>query len=133
MIDSEFKGVCKHSGSPCHTMDQWSTQLFMRSNWLPVLHHADNFGDMLDHGHKNRTLGPCRNIIAGYQAYNKKQRQATSFFQYTMAFTYLKEKELMRPHTRLRQPPTWSFHTWAHAHMHAPIIDRFPQLVVLFH
>lgn len=119
MIDSEFKGVRKHSGSPCHTMDQWNTQLFMCSNWLAVLPHADNFGDVLDHVHKNRTLEPCRNIITGYQASNKKQGEATPFFQYTMtSSTYPKAKELMTPHTSLRQPPTCSVHIWAHASMH---------------
>lgn len=58
MIESEFKGVRQHSGSPCHTMDQSSTQLFMCSNWLTALPHADNFGDVLDHGHKSRTVEP---------------------------------------------------------------------------
>lgn len=95
MIESEFKGVRKHCGSPCHTMDQWSTQLFMCSNWLAVLPHADNFGDVLDHGHKNRTLEPCGNIITGYQASDKKQREAPPLFQWH----YPKAKELMRPHT----------------------------------
>ncbi len=92
MIESEFKGVRKHSGSPCHTMDQWSTQLFMCSNWLAVLPHADNFGDVVDHGRKNRTLEPCGNIITGYQASNKKQRESTPLFQYTMTFTHPKAK-----------------------------------------
>lgn len=64
----------------------------MCSNWLAVLPHADNFGDVLDHGHKNRTLEPCGNIITVYQASNKKQRGATPFFQSTMTFTYLKSK-----------------------------------------
>lgn len=70
----------------------------MHHNWLAVLHHADNVGDVLDHGHKNRTLEPCKKFIAGYQARNKKQWEATRFFQLAMTFTYLKEKELMRPH-----------------------------------
>lgn len=72
-------------------MDQWSTQLFMGSNWLAVLPHSD-FGDVLDHGHTNRTLETCRNIITGYQASKKKQREATPLFQYTMTFTYPKAK-----------------------------------------
>lgn len=131
MIESEFKGVRKHSGSLCHTMDQWSTQLFMCSNQLAVLPHADNFGDAVDHGHKNRTLEPCGNIITGYQASNKKQREATPLLKYTMTFTYPKAKELMRPHTSLRQPRTCSMHTWAHTC--TPIKDWFPQLVVSFH
>lgn len=135
MIESEFNGVRKHSGSPCHTMDQWSTQLFMCSNWLAVLPHADNTVDVLDHGHKNRMLEPCGNIITGYQASNKKQRGDTLLFQYTMTFTY--PKELMRPHTSLRQPCTCNVHTWVHANMHpqahTQINDWFQQLVVSFH
>lgn len=43
LIEREFKGVHKHSGSPCHTTDQWSSPLFMRSNWLAVQPHADIF------------------------------------------------------------------------------------------
>lgn len=118
MIDSEFKGVCKHCGSPCHTMDQWSTQLVMCSNWLPVLPREDNFRDVLDHDHKNRTLESCRNIITLYQASNQKLRKATPLFQYTMTFTYPKAKEPMRPHTSVRQLRTRSVYTRGHANMH---------------
>lgn len=117
-------------------MDQWSTQLFMCSNWLTVLPHADNFGDALDHGHKSRTLEPCGKHYHRYQASNTKQREATPLFQCTMTLIYWKGKELMRPHTSLRQALACSLHTWAHANMHAQkhtIKDWFPQLVVLFH
>lgn len=124
MIDSEFKGVRKHSGSLSHTMDQWAAHLFMCFNRLAVLPHADSFGDLLDHVHKNRTLEPCRNIITGYQASKIKLREATPVFQYTM--TTYQESET--------DETTCSVHTWArdsmHTQMHTPINYWFPHLVV---
>lgn len=122
MIESEFKGVRKHSGSPCHTTDQWSTQLFMCSNWLAVLPHSDYSGDVLDHGHKNRTLEICGNIITGDQAEEPLLCSNTPWH-------LLIPKQLMRPHTSLRH--IFSMHTCTCTE--TPINDWFSQLAVSFY